>query len=125
MTKKRILAWVLTMFMMINLLPMNVLAEGTVSSQDTAIVSDAGEVDSGDRDVDSAGLSGVESHEVTVVDEEGVEIDSVLGKDGTAVVKAPGVAAPKELRYMWSWRLLGHLKNDVGLPLAPFRIRAK
>ena len=45
-------------------------------------------------------------------------------KNGIAIVRAPGVAAPKELRYMWSWRLLGHLKNEVGLPLAPFRIHA-
>ncbi len=46
------------------------------------------------------------------------------GADGAiAIVRAPGVAEPKELRYLWSWRLLGHLKNEVGLPLAPFRIR--
>lgn len=43
--------------------------------------------------------------------------------NGTAEVRAEGVAEPKELRYMWSWRRLGHLKNEVGLPLGPFRIR--
>ena len=63
--------------------------------------------------------------EVAGEDGKFVPAKTVLGKDGTAVVKAPGVAAPKELRYMWSWLLLGHLKNEVGLPLAPFRIRAK
>ena len=63
--------------------------------------------------------------EVAGEDGKFVPAKTVLGKDGTAVVKAPGVAAPKELRYMWSWLLLGHLKNEAGLPLAPYRIRAK
>ena len=61
--------------------------------------------------------------EVAGPDGKFVPAQTILGKDGTAVVRANGVAAPKELRYLWSWRLLGHLKNEVGLPLAPFRIR--
>lgn len=63
--------------------------------------------------------------EVAGADGKFVPAKTTLGKDGTAVVRADGVAAPKELRYMWSWRLLGRLKNEVGLPLAPFRIRAQ
>ena len=63
--------------------------------------------------------------EVAGADGKFVPAKTTLGKDGTAVVRADGVAAPKELRYLWSWHLLGHLKNEVGLPLAPFRIRAQ
>ena len=63
--------------------------------------------------------------EVAGADGKFVPAKTSLGKDGTAVVRADGVAAPKELRYLWSWHLLGHLKNEVGLPLAPFRIRAQ
>ena len=42
---------------------------------------------------------------------------------GAIEVKAAEVAAPKQLRYLWNWQKTGRLKNDYGLPLAPFFIR--
>ena len=41
---------------------------------------------------------------------------------GIVKVKAADVPVPVQLRYAWSWRRLARLKNEYGLPLAPFRI---
>lgn len=60
--------------------------------------------------------------EIAAADGNFVPAQAKFGKDGAVAVRADGVAEPKELRYMWSWRRLGRLKNEVGLPLGPFRI---
>ncbi len=63
--------------------------------------------------------------EVAGADGKFVAATSEFGPKGVVKVKAAGVAEPKSLRYAWSWRRLAHLKNEYGLPLAPFRILAK
>ncbi|MBR0505644.1 MAG: hypothetical protein IJJ84_09570 [Kiritimatiellae bacterium] len=43
---------------------------------------------------------------------------------GAVELRADGVAEPKQVRYLWNWCKAGRLKNDYGLPLPPFYVRA-
>ena len=61
--------------------------------------------------------------EIAGADGKFVPAKATYGK-GTIELRAEGVAAPKQVRYLWNWCKAGRLKNDYGFPLPPFYVRS-